>query len=203
MEAHARNAQSEESVIRSGRRGLVRKTVSMHRPVLCMMLVYLCAWAMGCVGLRSQATESSLVCGGVEIVAASDSFQHSFDIEYRVTSSQPYCVMDGWIGGPEVPTSPVELWPAGAAPVPELEVPVRFAHAQKVSFNRDPSVLSLETSAADVPVGGPRLDVPPGNYRLFLRYQTGKCDGSMGRRTCLESSEVFEIRESMEFAIEN
>ena len=174
------------------------RCTALAATLCCGMVLSSCTMRAG-----PQSGIESLDCGGVQIQVVENKYRTALDIKYSVAAGGAgFCVPDSRYDHRSPEAIAIVLIPAddNFSQGTMLSQPLRFERASGL----DARVNALGSPYyLDVATGGPIVyDVPPGEYRLLLRYRKGKCGGAMFSAVCTTESEVFIVEESQEFVVE-
>jgi hypothetical protein len=143
-------------------------------------------------------------CGHAEIRNVDTSSKNALQISYVVEfQGGGFCIAARDYAPAVIHARPVELRAAGEAyrQTEALPSPLLFESASRWKGMVNPFGGPYLLHAAS---GGPPVyEVPPGEYRLILKYTVSPCAGSMSEVVCTSESPIFRIEEPISFVQED
>lgn len=179
-------------------KGIVNR-ISISGLLICIIILIGC----GKYSRDVNKSESSQLCGGLQIVTTQHEFENALKTEYQILAkNRSFCVPPNNYDPTVVEANTVRLVKAGDHVAGSASLPraVMFMKPEKYEETINPFGRAYSLSVAS---GGPTVwNVLPGDYRMVLQYKTGKCVGKMSTEVCLVASEPFRILNGSDFVVE-
>ena len=169
------------------------------------LAIVLVSLSPGCAARMTRAYNSASEvprerCGAVSVRIDGDRFTQLGDMSFELVRpnwDEEVCVIDSRFDpGPGAQRS-AELVPAssGSPTMGALQSPQLF---ERFHPDDDDDWLPDISAFPDATLANGFL-VPPGSYRVSVRYAPGPCDGRFFTSVCIAVSEAFELREPSRF----
>lgn len=151
--------------------------------------------------LSREATDADVSnCGGVEVRVAGSEFEDALSIEYELHAAdglEEFCVPEPISRqGEFTDVSMLELRHDASVwnDAESLSQSALFVENLGDWYFK---ALVPSTHLVSLPVGPRKHEIPPGRYRLVLRYLNGPCAGTFAEESCIAVSSAFDLKSSV------